>query len=122
MCHLQYIQDRKRTTLFPIILRFVALGNTIHSDEYSIYATLNQEGFEHKTVKHKEEYVSADGTHTNSIENVWTHMKNHFKKMHGFQKENLPLHLDEYIYRWNRKNEGDMFDLFLQDLANFTRV
>ena len=44
-------------------------------------------------------------------------MKNHFKTMHGVTFDNLPLHLDEYIYRWNCKNEGDIFDLILNDIA-----
>ena len=68
-------------------------------------------------LKHKEHYVSVDGTHMNTIENFWTHMKNHFKTMHGVTSDNLPLHLDEYIYRWNCKNEGDIFDLILNDIA-----
>ena len=61
-----------------------APGTRIHSDEAAVYYTLNQQGDIHRTVKHKENYVNLlDGTHTNNIENFWTHLKNKMREMHG---------------------------------------
>ena len=38
-------------------------------------------------LKHKENYVNPlDGTHTNNIENFWTHMKNKMCELHGVYK------------------------------------
>ena len=31
----------------------------------------------------------------------------------------LDGHLDEFLYRFNRKNEGPIFELVLSDIANF---
>ena len=71
-CHIQYVPNCQRPTLYPIIDRFVRLGSIIHSDEFSTYRTLNQEGYTHKSVNQTENYVSPNGTH---IENYWTHLK-----------------------------------------------
>ena len=71
-----------------------------------------------KQLKHKEYYVNPDdGTHTNNIENFWTHVKNQIKLMHGVKIEQLPIHLDEFIYRWNNKNRN-IFDQILVDIAH----
>ena len=76
-CCLRLVGDRSRGTLFPIIHQNVRRLSEIHSDEAAVYFTLSQEGYTHRTVKHKECYVNPlDGTHTNTIENFWTHLKN----------------------------------------------
>ena len=116
-CFLELVPDRSRVTLFPIIHRSIALGSEIHSDEAAVYFSLPNEGFVHKTVKHKENYVNpTDGTHTNNIENFWGHLKNKIKSMYGVRNENIPHHLDEFIYRWNNKNEN-LFEKLLGDIS-----
>ena len=99
--------------LFPIITHHITQRTEIHSDEASVYFTLNQSGYLHKTVKHAEFYMNpTDGTHTNNIEDFWYHLKTKFREMHGVRNENLPLHLNEFIYRWNTK-DCDIFDHLL---------
>lgn len=114
--HIQWVPDRTRDTLLPIIQTHVLPGSIVHTDEAPVYRILTQQGFEHYTVKHKETYVAADGTHTNNIENCWCHLKAIFKEKHGVLNSSLPAHIDEFLYRWNRKNEGPVFELLLQDL------
>ena len=57
-----------------------------------------------------------DGTHTNNIENFWSHLKLKFREMHGVNSDNLPLHLDEYICWWNNRNV-DFFEKILHDIS-----
>lgn len=122
-CHIQYVPDRTRETLFTIIRRLIVPGTTIHSDEAQVYVTLNQEGFIHKTVCHEENYVNPiDGTTTNHIENFWSHLKNYVHRLYGINSENLPLHLDEYMYKWNRKSDGPFFYILLADISHFYPV
>lgn len=116
-CHVQMIPDRKRDTLVPIIEQYVLPDTVIHTDEAPMYRVLNQLGFEHYTVCHRDHYVAPDGTHTNTIEGLWSHLKDVFKQKHGVPNDKLPAHLDEFLYRWNRKNEGPVFELLLQDIA-----
>lgn len=93
-CHIQYVPNRARDTLFEIIEAQVLPGTTISSDEAAVYATLNQQGFIHRTVCHAEHYVNpVDGTTTNHIENFWSHLKNYLRTIHGVDANNLPLHL-----------------------------
>ena len=116
-CHIEYVQNRARVTLFPIIHRHVLPRSQINSDEAAVYFSLQQEGYIHKTVKHKENYVNPlDGMHTNHIENFWTHLKNKMREMHGVKIEQLPLHLDKFMYRWNTKNRPP-FEQLIVDIA-----
>lgn len=118
-CHVQLVPNRTRDTIIPIIQAHVTVGTTIHSDEAAIYGILSQRGYHHKTVKHKENYVNPiDGTHTNTVENFWTHLKHRFKKLHGVNYTQLPLHLDEHMYRWNKKFEGPVFEQLLNEIRN----
>lgn len=117
-CHLEIVQNRNRNILFPIINRTVHPETVIHSDEAAVYTTLADDlGFEHYMVKHKETYVAPDGTHTNTIENFWTHLKNNLKEKHGVANDKLKLHLNEFTWRWNRKTEGNAFNLLMADIA-----
>ena len=64
---------------------------------------LSDMGFTHKAIIHKNEFVTHDGVHTNSIENVWSNLKAHLKSVPGSQGTLLEGHIDEYQYRYNRK-------------------
>ena len=122
ICHLELVEKRDRDMLFPTIQRHIARETEIHSDEAVVYFSLNQSGYLHRTVKHTEYYVNPnDGTHTNNIENFWSHLKTHFRSMHGVNNENLSTHLDEFMYRWNTKNVN-AFDQLISDISEQYKV
>ena len=76
-------------------------------------------GYTHNFVVHEHHYVDPlTGVHSNHIENLWSNMKSVFKTIRGSQSDMLDGHLDEYMYCYNRKNEGDLFLLLIQDIAN----
>ena len=62
------VHKRDRDTLLPIIRTYVRRGSVIHSDDWKAYSSLNSEGYIHKVVVHKEEFVSREGACTNAIE------------------------------------------------------
>ena len=111
------VPDRTRATLQPLITGNVVPGSTIHSDEWPPYANLAALGFVHKTVNHSDTFVAADGTHTNTIEGFWGNAKQYFKRMRGVNRPSLNSHLDEVMYRWNRRDQGDLLPLFIQDIS-----
>lgn len=117
-CHIEWVPNRTRQELFGIIQRHVQQHSVIHSDEAPMYRTLNQLGYIHHTVCHKENYVAPDGTHTNTIENHWLHLKNFLREKHGVYTTNLAAYLDEHLYRWNRKSEGPTFELLIHDIQH----
>ena len=73
----------------------------------------------HKFCVHERQYVAHDGTHSNWIENFWSNLKIKLKGKRGSQGRMLDGHLDEYVYRYNRKEEGDVFQLMLNDISTF---
>ena len=84
------------------------------------YKCLGNLGYVHTSCNHSiGEYVAPGGTNTNAIENLWCNMKSKFKQMRGSCESQMPLHLDEFQYGWNRKSDGNIFDLFLEDIAKF---
>jgi len=59
------VERRDRATLIPIILREVARGTTIRSDEWGAYRGLESLGFRHETVNHQHFFIDPD-THCNT--------------------------------------------------------
>lgn len=121
-CMVQLVPNRTRATLLPLIRKHISQGAIIYSDEAAMYSCLRYMGYTHRTVKHKQEFKAADGTHTNVIESLWSHLKHLNKKRKGTSRTVMPIMLDEFLYRWNRKLDGDMFELFIEDISAHYRV
>ena len=119
---LRFIPNKEKLTLCPIIYQHCERGSTINTDGCNSYRLLSDIGFTHEVIIHKNEFVMYDGVHMNSIENVWSNLKAHLKSVCGSQGNMLDEHIDEYQYRYNRKFEGEMYDLMVQDIANYYRV
>ena len=115
---MQFVQKRDFINLIPLITRHVAPGSTINSDGAKVYKKLDQMNYIHKTCIHKDHFVNPiDGTHSNWIENVWSNLKSKIKSIRGSQNDMLDGHIDEYLYRYNRKEEGSIFNLLLSDIS-----
>ena len=76
----------------------------------------------HKTVIYKREFIAQDITHAKYIENEWSNLKAHLKHIRGSQGQMLDGHVDEFVYRYNRKTEGKVLDLMLINIATFYPV
>ena len=122
-CFVQFIPDKSHPSIIPIIQHHCQQGIHIHSDGAQVYHCLNGLGFIHRYVVHEHHYVNPlNGVHSNHIENLWSNMKAILKQICGSQGVMLDSHLDEFMYRYSRKNEGSIFDLLIQDIANFNPV
>ena len=111
------IEDKSHESIIPVISRHVEHGAQINSDGANVYKCLSQMHFTHHYVIHEREFVTNNGIHTNYIENFWANLKMYLKSVRGSQKEMLDGHIDEYVYRYNRKGQGSIFTLILQDIA-----
>ena len=116
--HLEFVPDRQKLTLLPIIYRHVNRGSTINSDGAKCYKSLIHMGYTNNVVIHKQEFITPNGIHTNGIENIWSNLKSVLKQIRGSQGRMVDGHVDEFVYQYNRKHEGDVFHLLLQDIAN----
>jgi transposase-like protein len=98
--------------LSALVRRNVDTENAILlTDEYKGYLGI-QHFMEHRTVNHQEWYVAEDGTHTNSIESFWALLKRGIVgQYHKVSLRHLPRYIDEFSYRFNHRNNKDVFDL-----------
>lgn len=100
------VENRSAAALLGIIHRHVLPGSIVFTDMWKGYAGITEVlNLEHRTVNHSVEYVSEDGTHTNTIEATWCGLKllvpkrNRTKDVEGFLWE----------YMWRKKNRGRLW-------------
>lgn len=68
----------------------------------------------HKTVNHSIEYVNG-WIHTNSIESFWALLKRGIVgQFHKVSVKHLPKYLTEFSYRFNNRDNKDVFDLTIK--------
>ena len=76
--------------------------------------------YNHNTVIHKDHFVDPQtGAHINWIKNFWSHLKYQLKLVKGSLRRMTDGHTDEFLYRFNRKGEGDFFELLMSDIARY---
>jgi transposase-like protein len=69
-CFMMTVPNRNAETMENIITNHVLPDSVIHTDFWRAYNGIVEwnMGYQHHTVNHQEGYISADGTHTNTIE------------------------------------------------------
>jgi transposase len=98
------VASTKKVDLLPQVQRFVLPGTEIHTDECSSYRSLHTRGYAHKKVNHRNEYVSADGTHINALEGFWGLLKRGINGTYiSVSEKHLPKYLGEFEFRWNMR-------------------
>jgi hypothetical protein len=100
------VRNRSAEVLIPLIRAIVKPGSIIHTDGWAAYAGLGrgawddgQAPYQHAVVNHSEEFVAANGAHTQTIERVWTDVKINFIKVKRSTSKEL---FHEWIgyYEW----------------------
>jgi transposase-like protein len=111
---MQAAKDVTGSTLAKFIRKHADAGAEIHTDEFSGYFGLDGSEYKHKSVKHADEYVTAEGVTTNGVENVWSLFKRGIiGQFHKVSAKYLPLYLDEFAFRFNNRGEYNMMDKVL---------
>jgi len=102
----------RRTTIQQTILDNVGFGSTLHTDQAVAYNGMPKE-FVHETVNHMKEYVSANGVHTQAIENFWSLLKRGLQGTYvAVEQFHMDRYLDEQCFRFNNRighNDGTRF-------------
>jgi transposase-like protein len=102
-------------TLVPLVKAHILPASLIYTDELPAYTQLKREGYEHKRVNHTAKvYVEGD-VHTSTIDGFWAHLKHGLRGVyHGVSAKWLQSYLDEYVYRYNnRNNPRGMFNAMI---------
>jgi hypothetical protein len=93
------LADVRQRTIRPVIEATVAQGALVHTDEYGVYARLEDWGYGHKTVCHaRGEYArdeDGDGfreVHVDTAEGSWSLPRARLRPRRGVSREKLPAH------------------------------
>ena len=119
---LEVCPDNKRdsSTLLTLIQKHVRQGSIIHTDCWRGYSKLQDNGYEHRTVNHSENFVDpSTGTHTQNIESSWRALKRRVTRG-GVMHDALYRHFAEYI--WMQNHKEDVFYSFCRAIAKTFKV
>ena len=90
----------------------VAPAARMMTDESRLYANLKQRGFEHEIVIHSDkEWVRGD-CHTQSIDSFWGLLKRGvIGTFHQISIKHLDRYITEFSYRWNNRQNQELFGI-----------
>lgn len=110
---LHMLANVQQTTIQPILQQTIQLGSLIFTDEYDIYARLEDWGYHHQTVNHAVgEYARDDDgdglheVHVNTIEGFWSLLRSWLRPHRGVSQEQLPLYLAFFEFVHNARRRG----------------
>jgi transposase-like protein len=82
----------------------------IATDENGAYNRLASQGWPHKSVNHEAGEYVVGAVHTNTIEGFWSIFKRGVVgSFHKVSKKYLPLYVAEFQFRYNNRQNPDMF-------------
>jgi transposase-like protein len=103
----------QQTTIRPVVEAAVAKGTLVHTDEYDVYARLEEWGYQHKTVCHGQgEYARDDDgdgfceVHVNTVEGFWSLLRSWLRPHRGISQEKLPVYLGFFQLVHNTRRRG----------------
>jgi transposase-like protein len=94
---LELRRDAGQRALFDSAWRHIAPGSRIDTDTWNGYNLLDS-AYDHRTVKHSEEYVTEEGVHCNTAEGEWSIFKPWWRRFRGVAKRHLYLYLTQYAF------------------------
>ena len=101
----QVVENVKGDTLAPLIQATIAPGSVVSTDELASYTRLGALGYDHGTVTHgRGQYVQGI-FHTNNLEGYWSQLKRSINgTYHAVSRKHLPSYLDEFSFRYDRRD------------------
>jgi len=103
--------DVTKQTLLGIVEEKVLPKSTIFTDEYPAYEGIDrmEHGYTHHRINHAAKVYVMGNVHTNTIEGFWSLVKRGIGGVyHQVSKKYLQSYLDEYSWRYNRRDQGNL--------------
>ena len=98
----------------PIIMTNIKKESTLITDGFGGYANLYKEYKEHQIVNHQNDEFVKGIYHTNSIEGFWSLVKRSIMgQFHHLSIRYLDLYIDECSYKFNNRQNENLFSSFL---------
>jgi transposase len=112
--------DASSKTLHRVAKEYILPSSIVYTDEWRGYNGLGKvNGYQHRRINHSEKVYVMGDIHTNTIEGFWSLVKRGIGGVyHSVSKKYLQTYLDEYSFRYNRRNSGQpMFTSLLEQVA-----
>jgi transposase-like protein len=110
---IRMLPNVQQVTIKPLMTQLIQAGSQLYTDEYDIYARLEEWGYQHKTVNHSAgEYArdeDGDGfheVHVNTLEGFWSLLRSWLRPHRGISQEKLPLYLGFFEFVHNARRRG----------------
>jgi transposase len=111
--------DASSKTLHAVAKEYILPESIVYTDEWRGYNGLDKvNGYEHRRINHSEKVYVMGDIHTNTIEGFWSLVKRGIGGVyHSVSKKYLQTYLDEYSFRYNRRNYAQpMFTSLLEQV------
>jgi len=104
------IPDVTAETLVGTVHEFVLPDSTVFTDELQAYNTIpGKRQYKHQRINHSSKVYVMGNIHTNTIEGFWSLVKRGIGGVyHAVSQKYLQDYLNEYSYRYNRRNMGNL--------------
>jgi transposase-like protein len=111
----QMIEEAGFNTLQTFVKEAVSQKVTlISTDENAGYRHLTRAGYPHGTINHADHEYVVGAIHTNTIEGFWSLLKRGIVgSYHKVSRDYLPLYLNEFAFRYNHREDPDIFRALL---------
>ncbi len=80
-------------------------GSTVYTDCYSIYNFLKRVGYQHERVNHSKKEYARGEVHVNTVEGLWSLLRDHLRVHRGVSKLYLPLYVMRFEFLVNHRGE-----------------
>jgi transposase len=101
--------DVTANQVLDLVHEYILPKSTVFTDEYAIYDRLGARVKEHKRVNHTAKVYVVGDIHTNTIEGFWSLVKRGIGGVyHQVSQKYLQSYLDEYSFRYNRRDQGNL--------------
>lgn len=111
-----HVKDYEKRALVGIVRENVAPGADVYTDESPRYRKLGPD-YQHEVVKHIDREWVRGTVHTNGIENYWSLFKRGvIGSFHKVSIKHLGRYLNEFTYRFNRRDAADLFAMTIKGL------
>jgi transposase-like protein len=101
--------DIQKKTLHKIAREYILPKSVVFTDEHVGYDGLGNQGYAHKRIRHTAKVYVSGEIHTNTIEGFWSTVKRGIGGVyHNVSAKYLQTYLDEYCFRYNRRDRGNL--------------
>src|SRR5579859_926687 len=102
-------ENATKQNLLKIARERILPESTVFTDDWVGYNDFAQAGYTHKRINHSEKVYVAGDIHTQTIDGLWALIKRGIGGVyHQVSKKYLQSYLDEYTFRYNRRDRGNL--------------